>query len=93
MRLQSGDCYLLWSEQIVELRDPRSYSAAESFMAWQRAVHAGDGFGGVWRGLVFFSGFLPVLFTITGCWMWLMRRRLKRKAMASRSAPVEVAGE
>jgi uncharacterized iron-regulated membrane protein len=82
-----------WKRQIVELRDPQAYSMAENFLAWQRALHAGEGFGGVWRALVFISGFLPVLFTITGCAMWLMRRRSRRKAAASRAASVEVAGE
>jgi len=82
-----------WKHQIVELRDPQTYSPAESFLAWQRALHAGEGFGSAWRGLVFLSGFLPVLFTITGCSMWLMRRRLRRKAVASRPVPIEVAGD
>jgi uncharacterized iron-regulated membrane protein len=82
-----------WAKKIVELRDPRTYSAAESFLAWQRAMHAGEGLGNVWRGLVFLSGFLPVLFTITGFSMWLMRRRSKRRATAVRTTPVEVAGD
>ena len=48
MRLQSGDCYLLWSEQIVKLRDrldenrwmARIWDGVEH--QWSLAVYAID---------------------------------------------------
>jgi uncharacterized iron-regulated membrane protein len=62
-----------WTRSVVEIRDPRTYSVTEKFMVWQRALHAGDGFGWTWRTLVFLSGFLPPFFTISGVAMWWMK--------------------
>jgi len=75
-----------WSRQVLDVRDPRSYSAAETALAWQRPLHAGDGLGWVWRVLAFLSGFLPPLFAITGVTMWLMKRRARRLALRRRDA-------
>jgi uncharacterized iron-regulated membrane protein len=79
-----------WARRIVELRDPRDFAAGESFLAWQRALHVGSGLGWTWRILVFLSGFLPLLFAITGIAMWLSKRRLRRAA-AGRPTAVELA--
>jgi uncharacterized iron-regulated membrane protein len=67
-----------WTRSVVELRDPRAFSAGERFVAWQRALHVGGGLGWIWRILVFLSGFLPLLFAVTGVAMWLAKRRLRR---------------
>ncbi len=63
-----------WSGKIIKIFDPRSYSLGETISSWQRALHAGQGLGIVWRVLVFLSGFLPLLFAITGLSMWLIKR-------------------
>jgi len=78
--------------RVVELRDPRSYSAAESLMAWQRPLHAGRGLGWPWRILVFLSGFLPVLFAVTGASMWWLKRRNRRAAAMPRGSSARRAG-
>ena len=54
-----------WSARVVELRDPRTYSLGERVLAWQHAIHAGQGLGGVWRSLVVISGLLPPFLVIT----------------------------
>ncbi|MGE3623801.1 MAG: PepSY-associated TM helix domain-containing protein [Bdellovibrionales bacterium] len=64
-----------WKRQIIEIRDPRDYSPAETVMAWTHAVHAGHAWGWTWRMLVFMSGLLPLLFSITGISMWAIKRR------------------
>jgi uncharacterized iron-regulated membrane protein len=76
-----------WKHRILELRDPRQFSAGESFLAWQRALHVGSGLGWAWRILVFLSGFLPLLFAVTGFAMWLTKRRLRRAAAGAASQP------
>jgi uncharacterized iron-regulated membrane protein len=68
-----------WARRVVEVRDPRSYSAGETVMAWQHALHAGAGLGWLWKILVFLSGLMPVLFAITGSSMWLLKRRARRR--------------
>ena len=78
-----------WSSKVLELRDPRGYSAGETLMAWQHALHAGEGLGWIWRVLVFLSGLLPLLFSITGVSMWWLKRRARGVAVAAREAPAE----
>lgn len=65
-----------WAGKVVAVRDPKSGS--ETFMAWQRPLHEGQ-FGPLWRFLVFLSGFLPLLFVITGVVMWVTKRANHRR--------------
>jgi uncharacterized iron-regulated membrane protein len=67
-----------WTARVVALHDPRTYSLGETVLAWQHALHAGQGLGGLWRALVLASGLLPPFFVITGLTMWLIKRRAGR---------------
>jgi uncharacterized iron-regulated membrane protein len=73
------------ARRVVELRDPRAFSAAEGLLAWQRPLHAGRGLGPAWRLLVFLSGLLPLLFAVTGVSMWWLKRRNRRAGEAPRA--------
>jgi uncharacterized iron-regulated membrane protein len=57
--------------RVLSVRDPSA-----SFLAWQRPVHQGL-LGPVWEFLVFLSGFLPLLFVVTGLVMWVKKRRAR----------------
>ena len=70
-----------WVGKVIDLRDPRTYTAGETFLSWQHALHAGEGLGIVWWVLVFLSGFMPPLFVITGVSMWLLKRRARRRSL------------
>ncbi len=63
-----------WQRRVVTILDPRDFSTGESLLAWQHALHSGDGLGWVWTLLVFLSGGLPLLFAITGVALWWLRR-------------------
>ncbi|MDY0881577.1 PepSY-associated TM helix domain-containing protein [Dongia soli] len=69
-----------WSQKIFVNRSPADYSLGESILAWQRPLHESAGLGWIWRILVFFSGLLPLLFSVTGITMWLLKRRNRKKA-------------
>ena len=71
-----------WSKSVAEVRDPRNYSFVDAFLTWQRPLHAGLALGWIWWTLVFISGFLPLLFVVTGVSMWFLKRRNKRRVMA-----------
>jgi uncharacterized iron-regulated membrane protein len=71
-----------WTRRIVERFDPRDLSPAEAAIAWQHGLHEGRGLGPIWRALVFLSGFLPLIFAVTGVRIWW----LKRKARPTRPA-------
>jgi uncharacterized iron-regulated membrane protein len=68
------------SSRVLEVRDPRQFTAGETVLAWQHAVHAGDGFGWLWRTFVFVSGLLPAVFVGTGVAHWILRRRGRNRA-------------
>jgi len=71
-----------WQKAAVEVRDPASYTTMNKFLSWQRQMHAGNGLGWIWWILVLLSGFLPLVFVITGLSMWLLKRRNKRRVAA-----------
>ena len=79
-----------WQHRIVEQRDPRTYTTGETIVAWQRALHAGEGLGRLWRTLVFVAGLLPMFFTVTGVAMWALKRR-RRRSIAAPLLSYEVA--
>ncbi|HEY4124330.1 MAG TPA: PepSY-associated TM helix domain-containing protein [Rhizomicrobium sp.] len=71
-----------WRKQIAAMRNVSS-GTADTFMAWQRPLHAGGGWGGLWRILVFLSGLLPSLFVTTGIVMWVKKRRARVRIVPS----------
>ena len=66
-----------YQDRVIEVRDPRTYTLGENIQAWQRALHEGSGFGIVWKVLVFISGLVPLIFSITGIAMWLIKRKAR----------------
>ena len=72
-----------WKQSVIDLRDPQSnYATRDKWLAWQRQFHAGNGLGWWWWTLVFISGFLPLIFVITGISMWLLKRRNRARVQA-----------
>jgi uncharacterized iron-regulated membrane protein len=71
-----------WARRITEVLDPRRFSLGETILAWQHAVHAGQGLGPLWQALAFLCGLLPLLFTVTGLTIWRLKRRRRSAANA-----------
>ena len=65
--------------------DPRNYAAVDQVLNWQHLFHFGVGLGWVWAVLVFLSGLMPLLLTITGLTVWWKRRRAKATTEPSSS--------
>lgn len=77
-----------WTARLIDLRDPRAFTAGETLLALQRPLHDGSGLGWLYRALVFVSGLLPALFVVTGLVMWLKRGTVpKPRARPRRAAP------
>lgn len=51
-----------------------------------RSVHDGEGMGIVWQAIIFMAGLMPTILGITGLWMWLRMRAIRRRA-AARETP------
>jgi len=60
--------------EILDIVDPRNDTAGKQMLLWLRVLHYGQGLGVIWTILVFLSGFLPLLFAITGLSMWWLKR-------------------
>ncbi len=77
-----------WRKQIFAMRNVPG-DTTDTFMAWQRPLHQGSGWGGLWRILVFLSGLLPSLFVTTGIVMWVKKRRARGRVRVLASARTE----
>lgn len=61
--------------------DHRSGTVGDKIRIWQFPLHSGQGFGMPGRVLVCVIGLVPLLLAVTGIWLWLRRRRLRRDAL------------
>jgi uncharacterized iron-regulated membrane protein len=75
--------------EVSSIVDPRTYSLGKRILVWLRVLHYGYGFGQIWTVLVFLSGFLPLLFGITGFRMWQIKRARRVPLAAAVVAPAE----
>lgn len=80
-----------WKAAIVDVRDPAAFNAGDTFALYQRPLHYGFGWGPVWKFLVFVSGLLPLLFSITGLTMWWMKRQRRKRAEQAKRLVRQVA--
>lgn len=69
-----------WKVAVIDVRDPQTFNAGDTFAFYQRPLHYGFGWGPVWKFLVFVSGLLPLLFSITGLTMWWLKRQRRKRA-------------
>jgi len=82
-----------YSGEVLTIRDPRQFTAADTLLAWQFPLHSGEAFGLVGRWLVLFSGLTPAALYTTGVLMWWRRRRSRKRnqlaQMSRTSKPAE----
>jgi uncharacterized iron-regulated membrane protein len=69
-----------YNGEIIEIFDQKNYSTGETIIAWQHSIHAAQGLGIIWKILVFTTGFLPLIFSITGIYMWNKKRQKPNKS-------------
>jgi len=66
--------------QLLGQFNHRNGTLGDKVRVWQFPLHSGQGFGMPGRVLVLVLGLLPPLLVLTGLWLWLRRRRLRRAA-------------
>ena len=62
--------------------DHRYGTVGDKIRIWQFPLHSGQGFGMPGRVLVCLVGLIPPMLAVTGIWLWLRRRRLRRVAVS-----------
>ena len=75
-----------WRKSVVDVFDPRTLSTGETIIAWQRALHYGQGLGAGYQFLVFMSGVIIPIFAVTGFLMWWLKRRNRRAGERAKAA-------
>ncbi len=73
-----------YSGELLAVWDAPNVTAGSQFMTWQFPLHNGDALGMPGRIIVLISGLTPLLFFITGTYMWWQKRQLQRKARKRR---------
>ena len=66
--------------EVVGKFDHRNGTVGDKIRIWQFPLHSGQGFGMPGRVLVCLVGLIPPLLAVTGIWLWLRRRSLRRVA-------------
>lgn len=72
-----------YQQKIIEKRDPKTFKLGEKIISWQHAIHVGEGFTTIYTFIIFIVGFLPLLFSITGIALWLIKKSNKAKRYAN----------
>ncbi|NKE73551.1 PepSY-associated TM helix domain-containing protein [Candidatus Manganitrophus noduliformans] len=67
-----------YSGEILAVRNPKQFSAGDTFLNWLFPLHSGEALGLPSRILVFISGFVPLILYVTGLKLWFKRRRSKK---------------
>lgn len=76
--------------------DHRDGTVGDKIRTWQFPLHSGQGFGMPGRVMVCLIGLIPPLLAVTGIWLWLRRKRLRRVVTQSRGSnqlPIPLSGE
>ena len=68
-----------YRSQVIETRVQQAEGANSGGISW-RLLHAGTGFGEIYRFILFLVGLLPLLFVTTGALMWFKKRQNRAAA-------------
>ncbi|MGV3485974.1 MAG: PepSY-associated TM helix domain-containing protein [Planctomycetaceae bacterium] len=60
---------------ILVVRSPETFTAADAFVAWQFPLHNGEAFGLLGRWIVFIVGIAPAVLYVSGLRLWWRRSR------------------
>lgn len=70
-----------YSGAVLQIQDPRDFTAGETFLNWQYPLHTGEAFGDPGRVFICMMGFVPALLYATGVIRWLQKRRTRRRKL------------
>ena len=75
-----------YSGAVLKVRDWRTFTAGDTFVAWLFPLHNGEAFGLIGRWIVFVCGFVPLILYVTALRVWWLKRqahwRQKRRSKA-----------
>lgn len=66
-----------YSGAVLDVNDPRVFSAGDTVLAWLHALHSGEALGLTGRCLVLLTGLLCPLMYVTGLIRWQQKRKIR----------------
>lgn len=70
------DIFTTPDKVVTKVNSYENFSLSEKITAQMYPIHIGESFGTIYRIIVFFSGFLPLLLYITGIRFFLFRKKI-----------------
>lgn len=70
--------------EVLFVHSPETFTATDTFDAWQFPLHNGEAFGLIGRWGVFALGIVPAILYVTGFLLWYRRKRKKKPAVEER---------
>lgn len=67
-----------YSGDILDVRSPDNFTAADAFFAWQFPLHNGEAFGLAGRWAILILGLTPAILYTSGMLVWMRKRRPKQ---------------
>ncbi|PQO43070.1 PepSY-associated TM helix domain-containing protein [Blastopirellula marina] len=68
--------------EVLFVHSPETFTATDTFDAWQFPLHNGEAFGLLGRWVVFCLGIVPAILYVTGFLLWYRRKKKKKPAVA-----------
>lgn len=68
-----------YSGAVLKVRDWRTFTAGDRFVAWLFPLHNGEAFGLIGRWIVFVCGFVPLILYATALRVWWLKRQAHRR--------------
>ena len=68
-----------YSGAVLKVRDRRTFTAGDTFVAWLFPLHNGEAFGLIGRWIVFVCGFVPLILYVTALRVWWLKRQAHRR--------------
>ncbi|MCO8122834.1 PepSY domain-containing protein [Stieleria sp. TO1_6] len=69
-----------YTGEVLDVRSPAKFTAADAFFAWQFPLHNGEAFGLAGRWVILVLGLSPAILYFSGAMVWWRKRRPKRLA-------------
>ncbi|MGQ0556378.1 MAG: PepSY-associated TM helix domain-containing protein [Nitrospiraceae bacterium] len=68
-----------YSGAVLKVRDWRTFTPGDTFVAWLFPLHNGEAFGLIGRWIVFVCGVVPLILYVTALRMWWLKRQAHRR--------------
>lgn len=70
--------FVSYAGELLHIDEPKNNLSGDSYAEWQLPLHTGQFWGLSGRLLWAVIGLIPILLSVTGCWLWLRKSNLSK---------------